>query len=199
MSARIWQGSWRVSAVLALFCLLLAAIGCGERDAASSGSATSNPPVERPVYRLGSGDKLHVTVFDEPSLSGDFDVSDRGTLALPLADEVNVGGKTTKEAEALIAAKYSEHYLVNPRVSVGVVNYRPFFIVGEVKNPGSYPYVAGMTVLNAVALAGGYTPRADHSDILIKRSADAAAPEATIGEFGAVMPGDIVRVKGRFF
>jgi polysaccharide export outer membrane protein len=118
---------------------------------------------------------------------------------LPLADEVNVGGKTTKEAEALIAAKYSEHYLVNPRVSIAVSNYRPFFIVGEVKNPGSYPYVAGMTVLNAVALAGGYTPRADHGDIAIKRAADTSAPEAAIGEFGPVMPGDIVRVKGRFF
>lgn len=152
-----------------------------------------------PAYRLGPGDKVHVTVFDEQDLSGDYDVSDQGTLALPLIGQVSVGGKTTSEAETLIAGKYGANYLVNPRVSLQVLNYRPFFILGEVKNPGSYPYVSGMTVLNAIALAGGYTPRADRDGIKIKRAGDATGAEKSIQENGAVLPGDVIRVGERFF
>lgn len=154
---------------------------------------------EVPAYKLGPGDKVHVTVFGEDDLSGDFDVSDQGALALPLIGQVSVGGKTISEAESLIRNKYGTNYLVNPRVSVQVLNYRPFFILGEVKNPGSYPYQTGLTVLNAVALAGGYTPRAAQGDITIKRGSDPKAAEQKIGEGGAVLPGDIIRVGERFF
>ncbi len=151
------------------------------------------------AYKLGPGDKVHVTVFDEQDLSGDYDVSDQGALALPLIGQVTVGGKTTSEAEALIAQKYGENYLINPRVSVQVLNYRPFFILGEVKNPGSYPYISGMTVLNAIVLAGGYTPRADQNDIKIKRAGSGSSREEKIDENGAVLPGDVIRVEQRFF
>jgi polysaccharide export outer membrane protein len=151
------------------------------------------------AYKLGSGDKIHVTVYNEQDLSGDYEVGDQGGLALPLIGQVLIGGKTTSEAEALIAAKYGANYLVNPRVSIQVLNYRPFFILGEVKNPGSYPYQSGMTIINAVALAGGYTPRANKSGIKIKHTNDPSAPEQSIDENGPVLPGDVVRVGERFF
>lgn len=154
---------------------------------------------DRPAYKLGSGDKLRVTVFNETDLSGEFAVNDQGDVALPLIGAVRVAGKTLSQAQDIITEKYGAKYLVNPRVSIDVLNYRPFFIIGEVKTPGSYPYVAGMTVLNAIALAGGYTPRADKGHVEIKRAGEASAPEEAAGEDEVVLPGDVIRVKERFF
>jgi len=151
------------------------------------------------AYKLGAGDKLRVTVFGEKDLSGNFDVNDQGVVSLPLIGPVLVGGKTITESEALITQKYGKNYLVNPRVTVEVLNYRPFYILGEVKKPGSYPYVSGLTVLNAVALAGGYTPRADRDDIKIRRAANPGAGEQSAGENSIVLPGDVVNVPERFF
>lgn len=154
---------------------------------------------EPPAYRLGSGDKIRMTVFNEKDLSGDYDVDDQGRVSLPLIGSVSVSGKTVSEAETIITQQYGANYLVNPRVSIEVLNYRPFFILGEVKNPGSYPYVAGMTVLNAVALAGGYTPRADKSDISARHSGSGSNAAAAIHEDDAVLPGDVITVHERFF
>jgi len=150
-------------------------------------------------YRLGTGDKLRVTVFNEKDLSGDFDVNDQGIVALPLIGQVKVGGLTINEAQDLITQRYGKDYLVNPRVNVEVLNYRPFFILGEVKNPGSYPYVSGMTVINAVALAGGYTPRANRNNITAKRGTNPQGGEAEVQEDTTVLPGDVIRVHERFF
>jgi polysaccharide export outer membrane protein len=150
-------------------------------------------------YRLGTGDKLRVTVFNEKDLSGDFDVNDQGLVALPLIGQVKVGGLTISEAQDLITQKYGKDYLVNPRVNVEVLNYRPFFILGEVKNPGSYPYVSGMTVLNAVALAGGYTPRANRNNITAKRASNPQGSEVEVQEDTVVLPGDVIRIHERFF
>lgn len=154
---------------------------------------------ERAAYLLGPGDRLHVTVFNEPDLTGDFVIGDQGSVALPLIGNVMVGGKTVSDAETLITQQYGKNYLVNPRVSIEVLNYRPFFILGEVKSPGSYPYVADMTVLNAIALAGGYTPRAAKGDIVVKHANTASAPNTSIGENDPVLPGDVITVKERFF
>jgi protein involved in polysaccharide export with SLBB domain len=151
------------------------------------------------AYRLGTGDKVRVTVFGEKDLSGDFDVNDQGMVALPLIGPTKLAGKTISEAEAQITQSFGKDYLVNPRVNVEVLNYRPFFILGEVQKPGSYPYVNGMTVVNAVALAGGYTPRANRAHILVKRAAKAAAGEQEVGEDAVILPGDVIRVPERFF
>ena len=162
-----------------------------------------NPDAARPAdgtaYRLGSGDRLRVEVYNEPDLSGDFVVNGQGGIALPLIGQVVVGGKTLSEAEAIIAEKYAADYVINPRVTLEVLNYRPFFIVGEVNKPGSYPFIAGMTVLNAVALAGGYTYRADKDDIRVRRANEPSTPERRVDENASVLPGDVIRVKERFF
>ena len=151
------------------------------------------------AYKLGTGDKVRVTVFNEKDLSGDFDVSDQGLLALPLIGQVRVVGLTLSEAQELITQKYGKDYLVNPRVNVEVLNYRPFFILGEVKNPGGYPYVNGISIVNAVALAGGYTPRANRDRIVVKHASDPAAGEQPVREDSPVLPGDVIRVLERFF
>ena len=148
-------------------------------------------------YVLGAGDEIRITVFGEKDLSGEFEVSGHGIISMPLVGEITAGGKTMKGLERGIAEKLKDGYLKHPRVSVEVLNYRPFYIIGEVKSPGSYAYVSSMTVLNAVALAKGFTYRADKKDIKIKRTKETKEYKARLDE--AVLPGDIIRVTERFF
>jgi len=150
-------------------------------------------------YALGAGDKIRITVYNEPDLSGEFEVSGQGLVSVPLLGQVQVMGKTTGEVQAILTQKYGKDYLVNPSVSIEVLNYRPFFIIGEVNRPGSYPYVNGMTVINAVALAGGYTPRASHDGIKIKHSNETTQQERDAKEDTVVMPGDVIEIAERFF
>lgn len=150
-------------------------------------------------YKLGSGDRLKVIVFGEESLSGEFEIDGQGMVALPLIGNMNAGGIDVRKFETDITEKLKDGYLINPRVSIEVLNFRPFFILGEVKNPGSYPYVNGLTVLNAVALAGGYTHRARTDRVLLRHGNDSKEKEIEIGEDGKVMPGDALRVTERFF
>ena len=149
-------------------------------------------------YRLASGDQVRVTVFRHDDLSGEFQLDGLGNFSMPLVGQINADGLTVREAENAIRERLMAGYLVDPQVSVEVLNYRPFYILGEVKTPGSYPYVNGMTVLNAVALAGGYTYRASEGRITVTRGGSGgrqirAEPTTTI------LPGDIVTVPERFF
>jgi len=154
---------------------------------------------DAPAYKLGTGDKVRVTVFNEKDLSGDFDVNDQGVIALPLIGQVPVRGKSLSEVEATIANRYGKDYLVDPKINVQVLNYRPFFILGEVKNPGSYPYINGMKVLNAIALAGGFTPRGRQDRVLIKHADNLQAGEQQATDDTVVLPGDVIRVPERLF
>ena len=119
-------------------------------------SALAAAHAAAPSYILGTGDKLRITVFGEPDLSGEFKVGASGAVSLPLIGDVSTLDSNLRQLEAKIVAKLKDGYLKKPRVTVEVLQYRPFFILGNVKKPGSFPYVNGMTVLNAIALAGGY-------------------------------------------
>jgi protein involved in polysaccharide export with SLBB domain len=150
-------------------------------------------------YTLGAGDKLRITVYNETDLSGEFEVNGEGYVSVPLLGQIKVLGQTTNEVQTLLTQKYGKDYLVNPSVSIEVTNYRPFFIIGEVNRPGGYPYVNGMTIINAVALAGGYTPRANHDRIKVKHGSDTTAQQQEVKEDSAVLPGDVIEVPERFF
>jgi polysaccharide export outer membrane protein len=154
---------------------------------------------QQPVYTLGSGDKVRVTVFNEEDLSGEFEVSGEGGISLPMLGSIDVKGKNLRQVERDIEALLRDGFLKNPRVSIDVLNYRPFYILGEVKKPGSYPYVNGMTVLNAVALGGGFTYRAKEDKITIIRATDRERKPQTVTPETVVLPGDVVRVEERFF
>ena len=156
-------------------------------------------PATVPVYRLGAGDKLRIVVFGEQDLSGEFIIDGAGALSLPLIGQVTVGGFTPNEAERRVSERLSDGYLINPRVAIEVMNYRPFFIIGEVNRPGSYPYVNGMTVLNAVAIGGGYTYRARKDRMMVVRGGEKERAESPISEEAPILPGDIIRVPERFF
>jgi protein involved in polysaccharide export with SLBB domain len=150
-------------------------------------------------YRLGPGDQIRITVFRHEDLSGEFELDGEGYFALPLVGEVLGGGMTARQLENEIEVRLKGGgYLVDPQVSIEVLNYRPFYIIGEVNNPGSYQYVNGMNVINAVALAGGFTYRADQGDIIISRGG-ANGQEIQAELTTEVLPGDIVEVTERFF
>lgn len=185
---------------LMLFAVVLAGAGC------KSGSGTLLPqsqvldaPEITQEYRLGAGDKLQIIVYGEEDLSGEFDVGGAGRIALPLIGEVMVDGQTLPQLEEAIAVKLREGYLTDPRVSAQVLNYRPFYIIGEVEEPGEYPYSNGMKLLNAVAVAGGYTYRADETAVFINRYGETGETGYLTDRPIRVSPGDIVRVPERFF
>jgi polysaccharide export outer membrane protein len=150
-------------------------------------------------YRLGSGDLLKVTVFNQDDLSGEYTINGAGKISLPLIGDVNAKDLTVKQVEQGIADKLKPDYLLNPRVSIQVLNYRPFYILGEVKEPKSYPYVDGMTYLNAVAIAGGYTYRAKEDFVVVIRMNDPEKRELTLKMDERVLPGDVIHVKERYF
>jgi polysaccharide export outer membrane protein len=151
------------------------------------------------VYRLGSGDHIKITIYGEPNLSGEFEVDGSGRVSLPLVGEVQAAGQGLREFEETVAAAFRDGYLVDPRVRVEMLNYRPFYILGEVSSPGKYPYVQGMTVLYAVAMAGGYTHRARHGLAEIVRAGEPNSLTTKSPETTLVMPGDVIRIPERFF
>lgn len=166
--------------------------------AAFAQPAGADSSVER-QYILGPGDQIRLTVFGEGDLSGDFKVGDDGSVALPLVGQIPAKGQTPAELEKTIAARLQPDYVRDPNVSVEVLTYRPFFIIGEVNKPGSYPYQSGMTALEAVALAGGFTYRAKTEQVLIKRTTGAGAQETLLPIETAVMPGDVIKIRERYF
>ena len=152
---------------------------------------------EQGGYVLGSGDRVRVVVFGEDDLSGEFELDAEGTFSLPLVGAVAARGRTPRQLEKAIAELLRDGYLLKPQVNVEVLNYRPFYILGEVNEPGGYPYRAGMTILNAAALAGGFTYRADEDDIEVTRGGRGRPKVMTPDTI--VRPGDIIRVHERYF
>jgi polysaccharide export outer membrane protein len=158
------------------------------------------PGAQDDSYRMGSGDKLRVVVYGEEDLGGEYLVAGDGSVQLPLLGQMRAAGLTVHEFQNMVGAKFvSEGYLKDPRVSVEVQNYRPFYIIGEVKSPGQYPFVSGMNVLNAVALAGGYTYRADERQLYVRRNGSQQEIKVPGDQTTRINPGDIIRVDERFF
>src|SRR5215472_15695023 len=150
-------------------------------------------------YQLGAGDKVRLSVFGENDLGGEFEIDGSGDVRLPLIGQVKAAGLTVHAFEEKIIKLLQDGYLRDPRVSIEVVNYRPFYIIGEVNKPGQYPYVDGMNALNAVALAGGYTAKADKSEVYLQRNGKNGEQEYPSDETTKVQPGDVIRIPERFF
>lgn len=150
-------------------------------------------------YQLGPNDRVKIIVFGHDDLSGEFLIDDQGRLSLPLIQIVEAQGLTPRQLEASITSKLKPDFLINPRVSVEVLSYRQFYIMGEVKKPGGYAYVNGMTAVNAVALAGGYTYRAKKSYFFIIRENDSKKEKIKIDMKTAIRPGDVIEVPERYF
>ncbi|MBC9176937.1 polysaccharide biosynthesis/export family protein [Pseudoroseomonas ludipueritiae] len=152
-------------------------------------------------YRLGAGDQVRVTVFNDPRLTGDFRVGDTGSLALPLVGLVPVQGRTTEQAARQIEEALRSRDLFNdPSVALEILTYRPVFVLGMVERGGQTPYQPGMTVLSAVATVGGFNYRAVTSYVGLTRiGEDGQAHEYRAGRSALLQPGDVVNVFERRF
>lgn len=154
-------------------------------------------PIQR-VYRLGVGDKLKVTVFGEENLSGSFEVNALGQVSLPLIGEAPAKGQALHEFRDFVARRLSDGYLKNPKVTIEMLNYRPIYVHGEVKNGGEFGYKNGLSLRDVVAMAGGYTYRADQSYLFIGREGEPDIALKTPADT-PVLPGDNIRIPERFF
>lgn len=181
---------------LAALALALVCLAC------ASGSIAPGAPEEAASlrdYRLGPGDVIRVAVFDEERLSGDFPVGPAGTVMFPLVGEVPAEGKTVTEFAATLTATLQSGYVREPRLTAQVATYRPYYILGEVRSPGTYAYNPGMTILTAVATAGGFTERATTRRVFIQPADGSAERAYPLTSTTPVSPGDIIRVPERRF
>ncbi len=199
---KCWSQRMLAAVIMAVFAISLA--GCqtdGGGGPVARGTAPSSiaAPAAELEYRLGAGDKIRVITFGEEDLSGEFELDGKGVFSLPLVGQISAKGKTLRELELQIADKLRGGYLRDPRVSVEVMNYRPFYIHGEVKKAGEYPYKNGLTVENAVATAGGYTYRARTSYVFIRHAGEQKEQRYELDQPVRILPGDNVRVPERFF
>jgi len=150
-------------------------------------------------YRLGPDDKVRILTFGEDALSGEFTVSGKGTISLPLIGEIKAVGLNTTELQAAIESNYRDGYLKDPKVSVEIITFRPYYILGEVTRPGEYPYTNGLTALNAVATANGFTYRADTHHVFIKHAGETKETRFDLTSSTPISPGDTIRIKERLF
>ncbi|MBU2892252.1 polysaccharide export protein [Colwellia sp. D2M02] len=150
-------------------------------------------------YKLGSGDTIKITVFGQEDLSLEVLLNDSGKVDYPFLGQLQATGKTLTQFQQQIYTGLKGDYLINPNVSVSIVEYRPFFIDGEVNKPGGYPFQPGLSVNKAAALAGGYTERASLTKIFIIRSNDPEQKSVNVHANTSVMPGDIITVKQSYF
>jgi len=183
-----------------------AANGALVSAAGSPDPALQSPPMVEPSrfqpgeYVLGVGDRLRIIVFGEEDLSGEFVVDSTGRVSFPLIGEIPAALSSVSEFQSRVEEALREGYLNDPRVSAEVLNFRPFYILGEVQRPGEYPFNNGLTVLNAVATAGGFTPLANQTRVFIKPAGEGREEEIALSPATPVAPGDTIRIgKGAFY
>ncbi|WP_024880077.1 polysaccharide biosynthesis/export family protein [Methylosinus sp. LW3] len=170
----------------------LGPVSAEEREALIRTAATTAP-------NLQPGEKIRVTVFGEDRLSGEYEIDPAGFISLPLAGTVKAAGFSKPQLEQELAKKFRGEYLRNPKVTVDVASFRPFYIMGEVGKPGEYSFKSGLNVMSAIALAGGSTYRASRSTILIQHVGEQGFKEYPLAPTIPVLPGDLVRVPERYF
>lgn len=184
------------------FLPLLSAVIAGALVAGCSGyrpaPAAFHSAINQP-YRLGAGDRVRVTVFEQEGLTNTYSVDQSGYLAFPLIGNIPARGHTVQEMEGALAAGLRQGYLRDPDVSVEVDRYRPIFVMGEVGSAGQYSYVPGLTAQKAIAIAGGFTPRASQANVDITRDINGKVITGRVLTSDPVLPGDTIYVRERLF
>lgn len=170
----------------------LGPVSAEEREALIRTASTTAP-------NLQPGEKIRVTVFGEDRLSGEYEIDPAGYVSLPLAGTLKAAGLSKPQLEQELAKKFRGEYLRNPKVTVDVASFRPFYIMGEVGKPGEYAFKSGLNVMSAIALAGGSTYRASRSNVLIQHVGEQGFKEYPLTPTIPVLPGDLIRVPERYF
>jgi polysaccharide export outer membrane protein len=199
MRRNLTMGKKSATARPFIVALMLAAVSLG-------GCATNPPPLAAPAatglsaYKLGPGDRLRITVFGEATLTGEYQVTDDGTVAFPLIGNVPAAHGSLVALRDAIQAQLAGGYLKDPRVSVEVLAYRPYYILGEVNKPGQYPFVVGLRLDQAVAAAGGFTYRANTGKVFLRRADDDGEKTVDLRRQSVtILPGDTLRIGERYF
>jgi protein involved in polysaccharide export with SLBB domain len=181
-----------IFALLTLVMSLDSSTSFAQRARASSASPSGS-------YVLGPTDRVRLKVYGEPDITGEYEVDSNGFVSIPLAGHVKAAGLTTQQLEKGIAASLAKGIVRDPRVNVEIALYRPFYILGEVKKSGEYPYRVGLTVMDAVATAGGFTYRANEGKVYLRRSGSPVEEIYPLDAPVLIFPGDNVRVPERYF
>ncbi|EIZ80362.1 polysaccharide export protein [Novosphingobium sp. Rr 2-17] len=192
-----------------VLCVCFMALMASPSVAQTAGTVAAQPgsqiaqlaPVARdPGYALGTGDKVRITVFGEEGMTGDYAVTPGGAISFPLIGEIPAQGRTLADVALEIRQRLLAGYINDPRVAIDLLEYRSFFILGEVNKPGAYPYTAGLTLGRAVATAGGYTYRARKSKVVVRHDGSTQDERVSVEDSGLVVrPGDTIVVPERFF
>jgi protein involved in polysaccharide export with SLBB domain len=174
-----------------------AGVVAGKANTGDPAAAIGNPNSRG--YTLGSADKVRITVYEEEALSGAYSVGADGDIAYPLVGPIKAAGQTPAQVGAAIAKLLSDGYVKDPKVSVEITAFRPYYILGEVAKPGEYPFSSDLTVMKAVAAAGGFSYRANHRKVFIKRADEDVEKAETLTPGAKIYPGDTIRIAERFF
>jgi polysaccharide biosynthesis/export protein len=190
--------------ILAVAATVVALAACdttsGAIDSATAALPATSALPGTAAYVLAPGDKLKVNVFNEPDLTGEFQIDEKGNIAFPLVGEIAAGGMALDDFRNSLVEHLRNGYVRQPRVTVGILNYRPINIIGEVRNAGQYPYRPGVSAQDIAAIAGGYTYRANQNTIYVTRGQDAKPVTVELDEgHYAILPGDTIRIPERYF
>lgn len=180
---------------LFIWCLLIA-LGSSPSSAQTQGLAQAP---SAGTYVLGPNDRIRLKVYGEPDISGEYEIDSGGQVSVPLAGHLKAAGSTTRQLERSITSALSKGIVRDPRVNVEIAAYRPYYILGEVKKSGEYPYRLGLTVMDAVASAGGFTYRANENKIYLRRAGAGVEEIYALDAPVPVFPGDNIRVPERYF
>ena len=148
---------------------------------------------------LGPNDRIRLKVYGEPDITGEYEINSGGQVSIPLAGHIKAAGTTTPQLERLIASALAKGIVRDPRVNVEIAQYRPYYILGEVKKSGEYPYRLGLTVMDAVASAGGFTYRANENKVFLRRSGAGVEETYALDAPVPIFPGDNIRIPERYF
>lgn len=180
-----------------LFALSIACISTGLSIRAFAQAPQSAASAEG--YVLGPNDRIRLKVYGEADITGEYEINSTGQVSIPLAGHIKAAGMTTRQLEKLIASALAKGLVRDPRVNVEIAQYRPYYILGEVKKSGEYPYRLGLTVMDAVASAGGFTYRANENKVYLRRAGAAVEETYALDAPVPVYPGDNIRIPERYF
>ena len=195
---RFWFPKLFAAIALLGLCLGLSACGGGGIEPATQAQITALKTAASVPPPLQPGEKLHVVIYDEPSLTGDYVIDPSGYFSMPVIGSRKVAGMSPKQLQDQLVASFQAAHIKDPNVTVEVTEFRPFYILGEVDHPGAFPYIAGLNVMSALAIAGGQTYRADQSKILIQHVGETAMHSYDLDWPIPILPGDIIQVPRRY-
>jgi len=191
-----------------LLSLMTALAGCNVAETSQNGSGkialasyAGSSPHRGPdlPYILGPGDRVRLKVYDDQNLNGEYEVNSAGFVSIPLVGQVKASGTTTNQLEKTLTARMKGSIAQNPKINVEIAAYAPFYIYGEVKKAGVYPFQPGLTVADAIATAGGLTYRADESTIYLQHAGAGSQEAVRLDIPMRIAPGDNIRVSERMF